>query len=110
MVAETAVDRLYRTYPNGSDHPMIRVWMPTSVPFARLEVISGGCGEADVLPTGYKDRPAAYLRIAGIEIGGYLDELDLQIEAAREELARVRDYYEVLRETEALRDAAEVLP
>ncbi len=70
--------------------------MPSSVPYARLQTTAHGCNEPDTLPEG----PAtAYITIAGVQYGGYLDELELLFDAVREQLANVRAYYNELKST-----------
>lgn len=93
----SATNRLYERHDNRPDRPSVTVWMPTSLPWARLQTRAGGCGEPDTLPPHEMDRPIAYLTIGGVQIGGYLADLELQIEAASESLDYVRRYYEELR-------------
>ncbi len=91
---KSASDRWYDVGKNRDDRPRVSVWMPTSFPFSRLQVIERGHDEPPVLPEGGL---VAHINIGGIELGGFLDHLELLIAAAAEELARTRAYATELR-------------
>ncbi len=75
------------------DNPSINVWYPRSIPWARLATASSFSG-----PERLPDGPIhAYLTIAGVQIGGTLDDLELLLAAATESLADVRRYANELR-------------
>lgn len=89
----SASERIYEKWPHGKARPSVRSWMPETVPFARCGVIAG-CGDRpDTLPLG---PVTAYLTLGGIEFGGYLTDLELQLEAAQEALAYARSHAEHL--------------
>ena len=90
-----AMDRWYEGHKEGHDRPYTTIWMPTETPHAWLDTIERGPGR---LPRPHNP-PTAHFRLAGITFGGYLDELELYLDAAREAMAAVRrDYEELLAE------------
>lgn len=94
----TAYTEWCKRHPSGDDHPRVSVWYPRSIPSARLHTISLGNPPIDILPTGSVH---AYVTIAGYEIGGTLDDLELLLKAATECLADVREYADALRGDES---------
>lgn len=76
-----------RNGQSPSDHPTVRVWYPRSLPYVSLQTISTGCNEPDVLPTGPVH---ADIQVAGVTIGGRLEDLELLWAAVGEGLTFAR--------------------
>lgn len=85
----SAYERWYERYEGRDDHMRVSVWMPTSLPSSRLQLHERGKNQEPVLAD---SQPIAYLTIAGVQIGGYLDDLELLLAAATEHLAETRAY------------------
>lgn len=76
-------------YRSGADSPDVRLWMPHEAPYAILQTIDLGCQREPILrdPT----RPMVSLKLGGsVNIGGYLDEIERYVEAARDSLRLAR--------------------
>jgi len=94
----TAIDEWYARYANYQDTASVSVWMPTSLPHARLQVTERGSQEAPVLPKG---PPIAYVVVGGVSFGGYLADMELMFRAVLEQLADVRAYADELESGES---------
>lgn len=75
---------------SSTDRPRVDVWMPRSTPWANLQTLTRGSGQdrREVL-TG---PPMVNLHLGGMSIGGYLDEMEQYIDAARDALKLARHY------------------
>lgn len=76
-----------RDRSSRGDHPNVSVWWPGDPPTARLQTRGHGCNMPDTLPEGPL---VAYFKIGGVEFGGYLDDMEWLLDAAREAVALVR--------------------
>lgn len=72
------------------DTPRISVWMPSAVPYGRVETRTVGDGfeQRDVLPD--PERPIAYVTISGVQFGGYLSELEMLFAAVGDVMTMLR--------------------
>lgn len=94
IYADTAHGKWAAKYSQKyGDHPRVTLWMPTAAPHARLQTNSHGCREPDTLPSG---APIAYLTIGGVEIGGYLEDLEMLLAASQDSLRWVREQYNTM--------------
>lgn len=98
MSDETAMDRWYAKYEGRRDHPRVSVWYPSALPYGRLQTITVGCEEPDILPNG---PIIGGVNIAGIDFQGPLDDIELLFAAAAEELARIREIADEMRAAES---------
>lgn len=84
----SATDRWYEKHKGHADRANVSVWYPTSLPNVRLDTYFDG--DREHLPDKYPI--TAHIVIGGVDIGGPLDDLELLIEAVREQLVEVRRY------------------
>lgn len=92
----TPTDEWYARHKNAPDHPMVRVWYPTSVPSVRLET------RFDDEQEHLYDGPIhAHVVVGGVDIGGKLEDLELLWRSVGEQLVEIRKYATELAEQDA---------
>ncbi len=95
----SAADRWYEKHGTwGPDRPDIRVWMPHDTPHVIVQTWTRGDGTQ--VPVN-APRVLVNVKIGGVDIGGYLDEMVEMFEVVQEALAGAKRY------AEALLDAAQ---
>lgn len=73
------------------DHPRVSSWYPQQAPHANVQSISRGCHEPSYLGRGTIH---VNLNVAGVDIGGPIDEIEALIDAARDTLRLARYWAE----------------
>lgn len=108
-VTEPAIPALnaWADRPDATDTDRVRVdsWMPRSTPWANLQTVTHGTG-SDRYEVLNGPHPLVNLHLAGVTIGGYLDDLEQYIDAARDALRMARHYATELQAAEAERRAS----
>lgn len=93
-----------RADATDSDRVRVDCWMPRSAPWANLQTVTRGTG-ADRHESLSNPLPLVNLHLAGVSIGGYLDDMEQYIDAARDALRMARYYADQLQAAENERNA-----